>query len=1262
LTVFAHSNIYNTDSILLAVKGTGLREVKPFSSAFLPSYHLFSAARRHSPHQDHDLGQSRVVFIAQTPLLWESVEHDSLDFIRFTDSPVTDSVGYPELPMITCLIAMPDSVTPELDFAWAGMHERHVDPVYPAPAQVISYEYTPAVVDSFVQDSTAYISASLWPAEMVRVIGEMRICGQRLLKVQLFPARYLASDSTLVTVSSISASLSFDSTEAVWSSTGLGAFQDLMDDSPIVGYHRISRSLTPTPTYFGQVDPYTGPLRMPDYVIICASGLFDQCQEAIDDLAEHRVDLNDFDVALVTTDDILDDFGGPGQLAITDVTIRAFTEHMWNNWTQTPGEKPEYLLLIGDHEESSYSGEPWFLPTHEYLYSSEEDLLIGNDEWYVYFNELQSVDNAMPSMFVGRLSVKNGNEHAPDTLSVLIQNLIDLEQPITNPPMTDYRRRVLRLAGTGKIYPNDYHQTFGIDNKPLSPWTEAFADWMSYDYVSHYCGDGRWFTDQDLSEMKSSEWVENCLTEFSRGAGVAFYTNHGDLHMFSAGLEWCPWLYEFGDTGDQTKGSRDSTFNNYQIEQHLTGTVQDYAAPFELLLCCSAGTFNHTLNQHENRESHPYFCFDDDSETMPFNFSSDCLAERMLKNTDVPVAGVFCGSQSSCMGCYEWYGKGILEAIYAYGHGRLGDAISSARVQYIDQFIDSNGEGSAILGQFNLLGDPALDISDRVRYPDNCDLSVYGDEITVSQYPEEISTGLNLPLVFRVRNNGAQDSDECNIRITFRNDVNTFTDYIECDPIEPGGFLDVQYTWDCSRWFQPPMDLTISVEADYEEVCDDCWWPNNEASVTVGFNDTYPVLGGWIQLVDEVASTTPVLANIDNDLDLEVIVLVGNTLTAFEEDGGRIWSVFGEGFSSSIQILASDLGNDGKTEFILASDDGIKVVSAEGDVLQTIQLATGVFCIGAMESTQGLELCAALSNTLYLYTWNSQSQSFISNSTKQLGLPNVPIEYSLACADLDNNSYADAVYGCGYASFSPPWIGYNALVVYDWEAGGTPFLHTRSEPGLSVTPAAGRLGGEDLVGIPYGIYEYLSDNPALIVEPDGIIEEECEAGTCDADNLRYGVFADWDPLVPGADTFVLPSEMQALAWGNDGLLLNDWPTGEFSGASISSPISPTALGNIDNAGYADVLFSTLLDGKCILLAYESSSNPPANSDFPITLPDNVTSYGGFSIADIDRDGVVEMVFGTSDGRLHCWELGTCTSGYAPWPQFQHDEGRTGVLQ
>jgi hypothetical protein len=75
--------------------------------------------------------------------------------------------------------------------------------------------------------------------------------------------------------------------------------------------------------------------------------------------------------------------------------------------------------------------------------------------------------------------------------------------------------------------------------------------------------------------------------------------------------------------------------------------------------------------------------------------------------------------------------------------------------------------------------------------------------------------------------------------------------------------------------------------------------------------------------VDEVVSTTPVLANIDIDLDLEVIVLVGNTLTACEEDGGEIWNVAVERFFlfNSGSFIRPDNEERVNTSVL---DDGIK--------------------------------------------------------------------------------------------------------------------------------------------------------------------------------------------------------------------------------------------------------------------------------------------------------------------------------------------------
>ncbi len=126
--------------------------------------------------------------------------------------------------------------------------------------------------------------------------------------------------------------------------------------------------------------------------------------------------------------------------------------------------------------------------------------------------------------------------------------------------------------------------------------------------------------------------------------------------------------------------------------------------------------------------------------------------------------------------------------------------------------------------------------------------------------------------------------------------------------------------------------------------------------------------------------------------------------------------------------------------------------------------------------------------------------------------------------------------------------------------------------------------------------------------------------------------------------------------------LSGWPTDGYSGSVYGSLISPTALGDLDGLDDSDVLFSTKLSGVYSLLAYGSDGEALSNLDFPITLPNGVSALGGFSIADIDRDGNIEIVFGTSDGLLHCWELGDCSTGYAPWVQFQHDHGRTGVLE
>jgi len=1145
---------------------------------------------------------SSVSFIARVPLTWETVEHDSLRYIRFNDSPLSDSIGYPELPMITCLVAVPDSVTPELEYSISNERILSVLPVYPSPAHIISNEFTPDIIDSFVQDSTAYSSNKFWPSERVRIIGEIKICDQRLLQVQCFPAQYRAADSSLSVVSSFSVTVNFDSSEAIWSNTGLGHFQRMVSGSPIVGYSPIAQSHAPVPVYFGEVDPEDGPSRMPEYLIICASGLYTQSKAAIDTLGEHRAFLNGFDVALVTTDSILADFGGSAT-AITSTIIRDFTEHMWSEWgDSTSNTTPAYLLLIGDHEDPEFSDEPWFLPTHLYPYNPETlEYFVGNDEWYTYFNQPDSVNNAFPEMSVGRLSLKNGTTPATDTLSTIIYNLIDLEDPITQVPFTDYRRRILRLAGTGQSDSDTtFKQSFGYLNTPLSPWTSDFANWLNYDYTSHYCGDGRSFTDCDSSTMSSKEWVDSCLVELNRGAGVAFYTNHGALHMFSAGLEWCPWLI---NDPRHTKGARDSTFNNYQIENYLNNPVSSYSAPFLLSLSCSNGTFNHTIAEHRGRISHTYFCHDDGSDTgVPpeYDFTSDCLAEKLLKNTDAPVAGVFAGSEASSMISYEYYGKGIIEAIYTRGEGRLGDAIASSRFQYEDYFTNSDGSYCMALGQFNLLGDPALDISDRVRFPQNCDLLIYQNDVTISEYPVETSSNTILPFTFTIFNNGAQASGAFNTKVTFESGLNLSTINISCASIAAGDSAKYEEEWTCPAWFSAPRELQVTIKADDGDDCSDSWRGNNTSTISIQLNDTYPVDTNWIddfwiKSINEVLTTTPILVDLDTDDELEVVIACGSRLLAYEDDGTLKWELSGLGLSSSVQPLAADLDQDGEVELLLATGtDGIKVISHEGRLLSTLTGVSYAYVVGDLHRRTGLELCSVDWDTgkyLKLYYWENNRMNLL--ATKDLGYSGGRRPVSLVVAGICGNTFNDVIYLNGGRELSfPATEEKTSIEVYNWDTSIHEYTKTWNEyiNSRDIRLSAGTLSDIGSIGYPLGEYDSSGD-PAMIFEPDETSPEiSCDsASVLSSLNINYGVFADW-AAGAGVDAFVLPSERQCMAWNVDGLALDNFPTAEFSGASEGSSISPTALGNLDSTTvYDDVLFSTLLDGNWVLKAFVSGT-------------------------------------------------------------------------
>jgi len=544
------------------------------------------------------------------------------------------------------------------------------------------------------------------------------------------------------------------------------------------------------------------------------------------------------------------------------------------------------------------------------------------------------------------------------------------------------------------------------------------------------------------------------------------------------------------------------------------------------------------------------------------------------------------------------------------------------------------------------------------------DLVVYPGDIEVSLYPVRTPTRAELPLSFIIRNNGAVASGGFGTRITFSEGEYSSSVVVASSGLGAGEEQEVRYTWTCAPWFSTPAALTVTVEADYLDACNDCWRQNNTAEVTVQLNDIYPFKEGWPVRVDGVVGTTPLLVNLDADPALEVVVLAGTALQAFSSDGSEIWSLFGEGFQG-FHPLAADLDTDGEVEILLASVSGIKVVNADGEVIGLLETTGSVFVVGDMHQRTGLEVCVATGHRITLHTWDSVEDTFSLLDSYDVPFPGNGnwSSYSLVCADLSGSPYQEVIYYCRRAKATPgPVDPLRAIVAYNWDSEAILYSESWEENSYQVFPAAGTLAGVKMIGFPLKVYNPVAnEHPALLIEPGGMVEEHpCEPGTVAAASLIYGVFADWDPLVSGLDAFILPSEMEGLAWNNQGIALDGWAAGSYPGADYASSISPTALGDLDDSGLADVLFCTKLDGIYQVMAFNHEGDNLAG--FHVTLPDNVSALGGFAVGDIDRDGTIEIVFGTSDGLLHCWELGPCTAGYTPWPQFQQNEGRTGTLE
>jgi hypothetical protein len=1214
----------------------------------------------------------------------DTLINNSLPYLRFDRSPGTttmDFVGYPELPVVVCFVAVPDESDLELTCSAACMESMECLPVYPAPLDSLVSDSTgtPYITEFFRKDSAAYASEEWYPEELAEIVGEFHLRDQRVAIVSVHPVQYLASGDSLRVWSDIELSIGFVGQDPVWSEAGLG-YYDLLVGDMLLGYHPDYAPIeNSTPTVVRHTNTTVEPSIDPDYVIIVADGLDGTW---IDSFADYRSDLNGFNVLITRIDDILEGYGQSWPYPTASI-IRDYTEALWE-WT-TPTTRPTYLLLIGDHEDppcTTYPG--WFLPSKTVLEGDPgEPFAVANDSWYVCFDEPREVFSTLPDMIVGRLSARTDGELQP-MLAAIMEYEEEASEPY--PPWMARRRELLRLSG----------QSYVSDPwNPSEQWTASFSDWLGYDYDSYYCGDGEDYPpNADGSHLTSEEWVDVLIGEFEEGFQLGFYTNHGCEHFFSAGINFVnPSVTDFG--------LPDSCFNCFNVED-LTPPQSGHLSPFLLMLCCSAGGFNHTQTQHlfydTTGDKYKCYCYSDGhpGEGLdPYDFGTDCLAETFMKNTECGTIGVLGSSNPSNPTFYPTIGREILEAVYYRGLTRIGDAVASYRLNAAHEFYDSDGSGDSFLNEFvrfNLLGDPAVDIGDRVKFPGCCDIIISPADLGMNQYPSMDITGHGeVTLRVTVRNAGAQAAGAFDVDLEIT-DGSHQPDVLtqRCAGLAAGEVRTLEFEWTTHGWFHTPGALTLTATADDPGgQRPDSWLGNNGATVEIDVLDFYPNEPGWPARTVGSCLAPPALVDIDEDSDLEIIVTSGCFVSAWDlhDPLEPIWmsDPYFMGLSGSTGgysvPVAGDIDGDGTPEIVmdlrhelvvLNGSNGHEIASMAHSGNRTFFVPHTVTLADVFSENDGLEMAVVFQeeeeDPLSLFILGLDEDQIVILDQEDLAT-STSTNYSPDwISAFSSTPDASKELNVAFSWYNNSSGGYHSGVwIYDHvdRTNTSEFIesetwaedqHIEGIPAVGSLPQVGQQVALSRRRNFEGTHGQDDRIPAILLDPDDLSQQEpCEISPTLSENILCCIMADWMSPPGQADRILATAENQCFAWAATGVTDEDYPIWYDELSGTARPPFP-ALGNLDDAGVADLLVATR-EGS--VMAFNDAGSPLSSLGFPYYLPSTI--YGGFAIADIDNDGYVEVVFGTMDNYLHVWELGECDEGYAPWPQCQHDAARTGVL-